>query len=80
MWNILFIIYYVFFVCAYVGFRLVIICCQEDEGSSLLIGDLREYKRSLPPLPKEEKIVKYLQEHFVPDDLDSTSARIDPDK
>jgi hypothetical protein len=62
------------------GFRLVIICCQEDEGSSLLIGDLREYKRSLPPLPKEEKIVKYLQEHFVPDDLDSTSARIDPDK
>ena len=65
-------------------FKLVIICCQEDEGSSLLIGDFREYRRSTPPTPKRDKIIKYLQNHFINDmgyevDLDSAGAKIDPD-
>ena len=62
-------------------FKLVVICCQEDEGSSLLIGDLREYKRSTPLIPRKERIVDYLQTHFVmrsEEGCESAGSKVDP--
>jgi hypothetical protein len=47
------------------GYRLVIVCSQEDEHNSLLMSDLREYKQNCPPLQRPECIQKYLQTHFI---------------
>ena len=67
-------------------FKLLIICCKEDEGSSLLVGDLREYKQNLPPLPKTKYFQQYLRSHFANDimnvgsDLPFSGATVDPDQ
>lgn len=67
-------------------FKLLIICCKEDEGSSLLVGDLREYKRNLPPLPSKTSVRQYLRSHFKTDvmelapDMPFLGAIVDPDQ
>lgn len=67
-------------------FKLLVICCKEDEGSSLLVGDLREYKLNLPPLPVTKPIQQYLRNHFSTDvvdfgpDLPILGAAVDPDQ
>ena len=70
----------------FLEFKLLIICCKEDEGSSLLAGDLREYKQNLPPLPTMKSIQQYLRSHFASDvvefgpDLPILGATVDPDQ
>ena len=67
-------------------FRLVIICCKEDEGSSLLVGDLREYKQNPPPPPATKSVQAYLRSQFANDVLKAgqdvhcfgTSNSVDP--
>ena len=54
-----------------VDFRLVIICCKEDEVSSLLVGDLREYKQNPPPLPRMKSAQDYLRNHLANDALEA---------
>ena len=67
-------------------FKLLVICCKEDEGSSLLVGDLREYKQNLPPLPPMKSVQQYLRNHFSADvvkygaDLPILGATVDPDE
>ena len=64
----------------------MVICCKEDEGSSLLVGDLREYKQNPPPLPVTKSIQQYLISHFSNDvvqfgpDLPFLGATVDPDQ
>ena len=61
-------------------------CCKEDENSSLLLGDLRDYKKSLPPRPPRKEVMDYIKSHFVNDvvkfgpDLSEVGATVDPDK
>ena len=70
----------------FLDFRLVIICCKEDEVSSLLVGDLREYKQNPPPLPTMKSAQEYLRNHFAEDALKAsedwhifgTSISVDP--
>lgn len=45
----------------------MIVCCREDEGSSLLVSDLRDYKRSSYPLRENAEIRDYLRKHFIED-------------
>ena len=67
-------------------FKLLIICCKEDEGSSLLVGDLREYKQNPPLLPAMKDIQQYLRSHFAADvvkfgpDLPILGAAVDTDQ
>lgn len=67
-------------------FRLVIICCKEDEGSSLLAAELRGDKQILPPLPTVKSVQEYLRNHFANDvmevgpDLPFLGATVDPDQ
>ena len=65
---------------------MVIICCKEDESSSLLLGDLHDYKKSLPPKPTRKEIMEYIRSHFINDvvkfgpDLSEVGASADADK
>ena len=67
-------------------FKLLVICCKEDEGSSLLVGDLREYKQNLPPPPTMKSVQQYLRSHFSTDvvqfgpDLPILGATVDTDQ
>ena len=45
----------------------MIVCCREDEASSLLVSDLRDYKRSSYPLREKAEIRDYLRKHFTED-------------
>ena len=45
----------------------MIVCCREDEASSLLVSDLRDYKRSTYPQREKTEIIDYLRKHFTED-------------
>ena len=65
---------------------MVVICCKEDESTSLLLGDLRDYKKSLPPKPTRKETMEYIRNHLVDDvvrfgpDLSEVGASADPDR
>ena len=64
----------------------MIICCREDEASSLLVSDLRDYKRSSYPLRDTAEISDYLRKHFMEDagivcqDVECVGASVDPER
>ena len=64
----------------------MIVCCREDEGSSLLVSDLRDYKRSSYPLRENAEIRDYLRKHFIEDadvacqDVGCVGASVDPER
>ena len=64
----------------------MIICCREDEASSLLVSDLRDYKRNTYPLREKEVIRHYLRQHFTEDpgifcqDVACVGANADPER
>ena len=64
----------------------MIVCCREDEASSLLVSDLRDYKRSSYPLRENAEIRDYLRKHFTEDvgiacqDVQCVGASVDPER
>lgn len=63
----------------------MIVCCREDEGSSLLVSDLRDYKRSSYPQREKAEIRDYLRKHFIEDagiacqNVGCVGASVDPE-
>lgn len=64
----------------------MIVCCREDEASSLLVSDLRDYKRSSYPQREKAEIRDYLRKHFIEDagidcqNVGCVGASVDPEK
>ena len=68
-----------------IDFRLVIVCAKEDEQRSLLLGDLREYRRNPLPSCKVTELQVYLKSHFTCDiklgsGVHNAGASVDPDE
>ena len=63
----------------------MIVCCREDEASSLLVSDLRDYKRSSYPQREKAEIRDYLRKHFIEDagiacqNVGCVGASVDPE-
>ena len=67
-------------------YKLVIVCTKEDEPTSLLLGDLREFIKNPPPSLSYGEIHEYLLHHFTQDvvkfgpDLVEVGATVDPER